>query len=77
MVTASCDHVDWLFVELSVCCDEQTAWSVIMSCCVGQTSVNMLQAATKSKGLDEDVLPFGRINRSNLDKAKDILLEIQ
>lgn len=48
-----------------------------MSCCVGQTSVNMLQAATKSKGLDEDVLPFGRINRSNLDKAKDILLEIQ
>ena len=48
-----------------------------MSRCVGQTSVNMLQAATKSKGLDEDVLPFGRINRSNLDKAKDILLEIQ
>ena len=69
-----CNHVPLCW---AVCCEEQTAWSVIMSRCVGQTSVNMLQAATKSKGLDEDVLPFGRINRSNLDKAKDILLEIQ
>ncbi|XP_070180050.1 poly [ADP-ribose] polymerase tankyrase-like isoform X2 [Littorina saxatilis] len=41
------------------------------------TSVNMLQAAAKSKGLDEDVLPFGRISRCNLDKAKDVLLELE
>ncbi|XP_076464084.1 poly [ADP-ribose] polymerase tankyrase-like isoform X2 [Babylonia areolata] len=41
------------------------------------TSVTMLQSAAKSKGLDEDFMPFGRIMQCSLDKAKDILLELE
>ncbi|KAL8622949.1 hypothetical protein ACOMHN_027070 [Nucella lapillus] len=40
------------------------------------TSVTMLQASAKSKGLDEDFMPFGRIMQCSLDKAKDILLDL-
>lgn len=41
-----------------------------------QSSVSMLDAATKKYGLDEELMPFGQLKKDALLAGKKILLQI-